>query len=73
MELHDGSDDRYSVGFSMTKQELTEAYHALANEAMKVQYRVTQREEIREMFDMLWRTDYDKAKRHAVKESDELA
>jgi hypothetical protein len=44
----------------MTKQELTEAYHQLAAEAMTVQRRVELQRKHREFFDNEWRIIHDR-------------
>jgi hypothetical protein len=47
----------------MTKQELTDAYHTLANEALKDRIRFEKRREMIEMFDTLWGVDWEKKRR----------
>ena len=47
----------------MTKSELNEAYHQLANEACAVQRRLDTQTQHREVFDMFWITDFKKAKK----------
>jgi hypothetical protein len=50
----------------VTKKQLNEAYHKLANESMAIQRRTYLRDQHREVFDMLWRIDYDKAERESM-------
>jgi hypothetical protein len=47
----------------MTKNQLTEAYHKLANEAMAVQRRVELRDQHREVFDRLWKAEISRQKK----------